>query len=45
VYDGAFQAGRRQGMGKLTYATGQVVSGDWFQGILRTPDVEAAPAP
>jgi hypothetical protein len=41
VYEGAFVAGKREGLGKLTYKKGEVSEGVWKNGILMGP----APAP
>ena len=32
-----FKAGRREGQGKLTYASGEVAEGGWQNGILTAP--------
>jgi MORN repeat len=50
VYEGLFKAGKREGQGKLTYASGEVAEGVWQNGILTAPpeapaDGEAPAAP
>ncbi len=41
---GAFVKGKRQGKGKLTYASGEVAEGEWLAGVLVAPP-EPAEAP
>ena len=42
LHEGLFAAGMRQGQGTMTYATGEVVSGIWQDGLLATAGNTAA---
>ena len=43
IYDGALVDGKREGQGVLTYATGEILKGQWRNGVL--VDGETLPAP
>ncbi|MEM6308233.1 MAG: 2-isopropylmalate synthase, partial [Pseudomonadota bacterium] len=44
VYEGAFQAGRRQGPGTMRYASGAVATGNWVEGTLEEDTATITPA-